>query len=644
MNFFAVGSNKKDSIKGTISPSEGDKALCDPGVNECSSFLLECFNNNIPSDGLFSRFDDQKKAVNFLNGLNSTQFSPGVVRRFVEATGCTAGTEVNVLHPPDASNKRFVEVWKIPYPSIPLTPTVQLANTPVLVASDKFALKPLIHPEEVQSLPIPPGTSGFLGSPWEGIQLYSNGEKVILYSTNAVIILEWNGAGYDQVLLHQTGTVDRASIYNNSAIVTYDDGGVKKIAFYEKTSSWGLSNILNWSYPGRAVSLNGSYILVGGSQQAGVTLNKSDLSVYYTATNSNYLAAIPADNTKYQADSGLVLGPTSEYVTVGGNTYARVGYTSYRTSSESFSQYFDAYIPPGQNNVTFRGTFFLRHPYTNSSNEGFVMKTSHGEIFPYSYLQGQYSVTLNLSVPGEIGGYLIDRYMVGFYLPSSGGNRVLLAYGTTELIDLYEYIPETHKIYNGAFYPVKYPYYLTNNQDGTLRLLRIGTTHYNEVGEGLLTLKFECSEFISSTTGFTSGYDGIETCKFLISDDNIVFWKWASPNWVVESNPSLGNNTATFTAGCEAGFAPLNSKVVYIKVFLSSASKDNTPSLVRSNISLTVNYLSRSGKAVLCDDSIVSINFESPTSTKITSHDPGVYAMAGVVTVFAPPIDTNLDV
>jgi hypothetical protein len=234
--------------------------------------------------------------------------------------------------------------------------------------------------------------------------------------------------------------------------------------------------------------------------------------------------------------------------------------------------------------------------------------------------------------------------MVGFFLPSTNDYRVLWAYGNEELIDLYSYNSVVHKKFGGVFYPVKYPYYLTNNLDGTLKLLRIVPTHYNEIGDGVLTLKFECPELISSTESFVSGYNGLETCKFLISDDDVVFWKWVAPNWVVESNPSLGNDISTFTAGCEAGFAPLNSKVVYMKVFLSSASKDTTPSLVRSDISLTVNYLSRSGKAVLCDDSRVSINFESPTSTKITSHDPGVYAMAGVVTVFAPPIDTNLDV
>jgi hypothetical protein len=175
-------------------------------------------------------------------------------------------------------------------------------------------------------------------------------------------------------------------------------------------------------------------------------------------------------------------------------------------------------------------------------------------------------------------------------------------------------------------------------------LLNIGTTHYDEIGDGILTLKFVCPEFISSTESFISGYNGLETCRFLISDDNIVFWKWDAPNWVVESDPQLGNDLSTFTVGCESGFVPLSSKELYIKVFLSSASKDDTPSLVRSSISLKVNYLDRSGKAILCDDSRVSINFESPSSTKITSHDPGMYALAGVVTVFAPPIDTHLDV
>jgi hypothetical protein len=303
-----------------------------------------------------------------------------------------------------------------------------------------------------------------------------------------------------------------------------------------------------------------------------------------------------------------------------------------------------AYLPDGQSDVSFTGGIFLRHPYTTSPSAGFVMKTSHGELFPYEFLRGSYSASFNIGLPNDYSGYILDNILVGFNVPSFGGYRVLLSKGVTELIDLYPYDFGTHKVFNGAFYPVKYPYYLTNNQDGTLKLLKVGVTNYNEIGNGVFTLKFVCPEFISSTESFISGYNGLETCKFMISDDDVVFWKWVAPNWVVESNPSLGNDISTFTAGCEAGFAPLNSKVVYIKVFLSSASKDNTPSLVRSNISLTVNYLSRSGKAVLCDDSRVSINFESPTSTKITSHDPGVYAMAGVVTVFAPPIDTNLDV
>jgi hypothetical protein len=643
MNFFAVGSNKKDSIKGTISPSEGDKALCDPGVNECSSFLLECFNNNIPSDGLFSRFDDQKKAVNFLNGLNSTQFSPGVVRRFVEATGCTVGTELHVSHPPDISNKRFVEAWKIPYPSVELTPTVQSVNTPVLVASDKFALKPLIYPEEVQSLTIPPGTGDFLLSPWLGIQMYNNGEKVVLYSNVAVIVLEWDGVGYSQVLLHQTGTVYKASVYNNSAIVTYNDG-TNKIAFYEKAGTWALSSTLSWSYSQSDVALNGSYILVGGTQQAGITLNKSDLSVYHAASNTNYIATIPTQAYKYPADPSVVVGYDTEYITAGGYTTQKLVYTQYYTSSESMQIFYDAYRPEGQTNVRFYSPIFLRHPYMNDPYSGFVMKTSHGELFTYDYLHNWYSAPLDIGLPDSYSGYLFDQYMVGFFLPSTNDYRVLWAYGNEELIDLYSYNSVVHKKFGGVFYPVKYPYYLTNNLDGTLKLLRIVPTHYNEIGDGVLTLKFECPELISSTESFVSGYNGLETCKFLISDDDVVFWKWVAPNWVVESNPSLGNDISTFTAGCEAGFAPLNSKVVYMKVFLSSASKDTTPSLVRSDISLTVNYLSRSGKAVLCDDSRVSINFESPTSTKITSHDPGVYAMAGVVTVFAPPIDTNLDV
>lgn len=643
MDFFAVGSNKKDSIKGTISPSEGDKALCDPGVNECSSFLLECFNNNIPSDGLFSRFDDQKKAVNFLNGLNSTQFSPGVVRRFVEATGCTVGTELHVSHPPDISNKRFVEAWKVPYPSVELTPTVQSVNTPVLVASDKFALKPLIYPEEVQSLTIPPGTGDFLLSPWLGIQMYNNGEKVVLYSNVAVIVLEWDGVGYSQVLLHQTGTVYKASVYNNSAIVTYNDGS-NKIAFYEKASTWALSSTLSWSYSQSDVALNGPYILVGGTQQAGITLNKSNLSVYHTASNTNYIATIPTQAYKYPADPSVVVGYDTEYITAGSYTTQKIVYTQYYTSSESMQIFYDAYLPEGQTNVRFYTPIFLRHPYTNDPYSGFVMRTSQGELFTYNYLHNWYSAPLGIRLPNNYSGYLLDQYMVGFFLPSTNDYRVLWAYGNEELIDLYSYNSVVHKKFGGVFYPVKYPYYLTNNLDGTLKLLRIVPTHYNEIGDGILTLKFECPELISSTESFVSGYDGLETCKFMISDDDVVFWKWVAPNWVVESNPSLGNDISTFTAGCEAGFAPLNSKVVYIKVFLSSASKDNTPSLVRSNISLTVNYLSRSGKAVLCDDSRVSINFESPTSTKITSHDPGVYAMAGVVTVFAPPIDTNLDV
>lgn len=643
MDFFAVGSNRKDSIKEVISPSNGDKVLCDPGVNECSSFLLECFNNNLPSNGFFSRFDDQKKAVNFSNGLNSIQFSPGVVRRFIETMDCTAGTEITVTHPPDLSGKRFVEVWKILYPSVQLNPITQSIDSAILETSDKISLKPYIYPEEVQSLTIPPGTGDFLTTPWLGIQMYFDGEKVILYSSVAVLVLEWNGTGYDQTLLHQTGTVYKASVYANSAIVTYNDG-TTKIAFYEKSGTWSLSNTLTWNYGTRDIALNDTYILVGGSQQAGVTLNKSDLSIYHTASNSNYLGVIPTRNFRYHSDPEVVLGYSMAYITVGGYTTQKLVYTQYYTSSESMSIFYDAYLPDGETNNRFFGSIFLKHPYSNDPYDGFVLKTQWGELFPNEFLYGGYSAPFNIGLPLNYSGYLFDEYMVGFYLPSTSKYRVLWAYGTHELIDLYEYNSAEHKIFDGVFFPVKYPYYLTNNLDGTFRLLRIGTTHFNEIGDGTIVLKFEHLNTISSTTNFSHGYNGLETCRFLISDDNTVFWKWVNPNWVVESSPSSGNSASEFVEGCSVGFAPLDSKTVFIKIYLSSGSVDNAPSLLKTDLKLDVSYKSMSDKALLCDDSRVSVNFINSSTTKITSLDPGIYAISGVVTIFAPAIDTNLDV
>lgn len=643
MDFHIVGSNRATSIKEAVAPVAGDKVLCDPGVNECSSFLLDCISNSLTPNGLFGRLDDIQKSVIFQDGLNSTQFSPGVVRRYAEVLESTSATEITVTHPPDQDNKRFVEVWKIQYPDQQLTPVVQSATPPVLVASDKYSLKPLIYPEVVQTLPIPVGTGNFLNSPWDGIQMYSEGAKVVIYSTLAVIILEWNGAGYDQTLIHQTGTVDKASVNNNSAIVTYNDGVTNKIAFYEKTTSWALSNTLNWSYPGRVVSLNGDYILVGGAKHAGITLNKSDLSVHYTASGTNYLAVIPTRDERYNADTYVTIGYTHAFTSGGGPSTQKLIHTEYYTSSDSFSV-FSAYLPVGQVNVRFLGGIFLRHPYTADPYDGFVMKTSHSELFPYEHLYGDYSATLDINLPLNYSGYLIDKFLVGFYLPSGFGYKVLWAYGAQELIELYDYNSAIHKIYDGVFYPVKYPYYLTNTGDGNLKLLRIGTTHYNEIGNGVLTLKFEYADFINSTTGFSSGFNGIEICKFLISEDNLVYYKWSGSSWVQESDPSLGNIESEFTVGCAAGFYPSGSKVVYVKAFLSSNSTDNAPSLVKSSIQLSINYLSMSGKATLCDDSKAQITFEDANNTKISPLDEGKYAIAAVVTIYAPQIDTHLDI
>ena len=647
MNLLLCGSNIKQSIETETTFSEGDKMLCEPGDGFCTSRLLEHVTSSAGVMGFFKDTYDLTNTPAFGTGEYAARVHPGMSYVLAEAEHVKTGEGLELDHTSDPEGKRYTEVWVSYYPIVQAFPEVMSSDANSLVTSTRVAIKPKIYPELIQSITLPGGSGDVLLSPYERIKMSDGGSKVVVYTTTLVLLYEWNGTGYDQTLIHSSkGTVHYASVEGTELIVTYLDG-TEKIDFYTKTTSWGLTRTEAWPYASYDVLLYGSYIYVGGAVNAGIVLLKSDLSIFYEADNPNYEDVLPADYLKYAADNSRVVGIEEFAISYLGSPFrSTLGYTEFDLNSAyikeyggAFSEGYDPYLPEGEVHVQFTGVIMLRHPYGTGADEGFLIKTSHDELYPYDYLDGEYCASWNLSGFTQGGSYVFDEFLVNF------SNSVFLAESPNELIELYSYSFLEHKKFINAFHPVKYPYYFVYEDDGIMKLIEPIKTHYNEVPDAVVTLKYTSASEVSGVSGFSTPEQAANTTSlWLISDDNSIFYKWDGASWVVESSITSGNPLQDFKAGCTSGFTPTaGTTEIYVKLLMRSAERDNTPEFPFLETVMTLSTFGSSDDAFLCDDSKVEIEHVSDTKTRVTSKLQEEVILSAQVCVIAPPYNESFD-
>jgi len=648
MNLLLSGNNTKGALESEVSFEEGSKILCEPGDGFCSARLLEQVISSARVDGFFADTFDTKNSPAFGAGEFALRVHPGMTYALAEAENVALGDHFDIPHISDPEGKRYTEVWVSYYPSIQAYPEVLASDSNTLVTSERVTIKPKIYPELIQSLPNPVGIGALLNFAYEGIKMVGGGSTVILYNTLAVVVYEWNGSGYTHTLIHgNKGFVVHASVEGIEVIVTYNEGGDDKIDFYSKSPSWSLYRTELWSYISRDVLLYGAYILVGGAVEDGLALLKSDLSVFYEADNPSYSETIPTLYSKYPAETRRVVGIDHVAISVlGGPFRQRLAYTEFDHNSAELKLYggssaegYEPYLPEGEHHTFFTGYIILRHPYGIGADEGFLILTSHDEIFPYDYLDGEYSASQALTSYSSTNSYVMDEFLVNF------NSQVFYASGPEELIPLYTFNFSVHKVFSGVFFPVKYPYYFLSEGDDIVKLVEVVKTHYDEVPDAEFTLKYTSEADIDEVTGFSVPAQASGAASlWLISKDNLSFYTWSGASWDPENDVANGCVLQSFIDGCNSGF-PLGAGLteVYVKVLMSSSERDSTPEFPYLETVMSMSTFGSPDVAFLCDDSHVSIEHLGDGVTRVTSKMSEEVVLSAQVCILAPPYNEDFD-
>lgn len=649
MSIQVCGDNRKENIASDTFFVDGDIILSEPGEGLCASRVLRCSEDVLKIPGFFQEAFELDNSPSYGGNQRGLKILPGAYYSIVDKEEFGLGDSFILEHPKDPLGKRYVEAWVTYYPSAAFSLFLHSKDENVLGTSESVSIKPLIYPELTQTISSSPGLGPFLTqTQYHGIQLWGSGEKVVVYNSSAAIIYEWNGSGYSEGLVHSLGLVYSASVDGDSAIVLYQDSGDWKLALYEKDGTWNLDRVEDWALGQREVMLTSDYIISGGSQTPGVVFNKSDLSVSFEAVNPDYLEVVPADDRRYHSTNGRVYGCETAYVSVLGSPLRQTCmYTEMKISTSWVLEFGgwtgDGYKPYTSNedgHVGFTGSLMMRHPLGSAADEGFILKTNQGELYPYNYLYKSYNAELDLSLPSISEGYIVDEFLVNF------SSQVYYAAGSFEAVVLYEYSFSSHKKYSGCFFPVKYPYFLVNGSPDTLHLLEAVKTHYDEVPPATATLSCETPSAITTTDDFEIPEPPVNTMlTLLLSSDNSTFYKWNGVDaWVTESDISLGNSRADFISGCQAGFIfPADSYSAYVKIQMSSTARDETPEIGLSETSLHLTTISVANNSYLCDDSKVLIEHLSETETKITSLINQNVIMSAQLCIIAPPYNVDYE-
>ena len=647
MSFSVTGHVDKASIEAEVSFVSGDLILCEPGNGFCGSIILRGVTASLVADGFFEDVYNISLSPGFGVNEYALPTSIGHVATIHEEEGLSYGELITITHPSDPLGIRFVEAWVTYYPSSGYVMSYESYDSNSLATSAYVALKPLIYPELLQTLSIPGAGAMLTSSLYKGIQGSFGGEYIVIYSSSRAAGYRWNGTTYEELFIHQTGSIYCASISDSSAVIIYLENSVNKIAVYEDLGTWTLDRIEPWNYSLEEVMLSGDYIITGGSYSAGTVLHLATLSVYYIADDAEYLDIVPSNYKRYRMYTGRVHGYSTTYESVlGGPLKQIVGYTEMTTSSSDFKKFGSIYAegpspyrPPGEDNVGLIGSMLMSHPIGYGPDDGIAIKTTNDQVFPFSYLNTEYNASLDLTFPTASTGYIFDEFLVNF------SGQVLMAVSYTEAIPLYAYDFSTHKVFGGIFHPVKYPYYATSSASDTVDIIEVIKTHYDEVAPAVVTLRCNTVSAISATNDFEIAVQPAGTVvKFLLSSDNVTFYKWDTSAWVAESDISNGNSAEDFTTGCQSGFTfPADSFSAFIKIQLSSSVRDLTPVVSLETTKLYLTTISSENNAYLCDDSKVRIEHTSDTETSITSLIPQDVILAAQVTIIAPAYSSDYE-
>jgi hypothetical protein len=659
----------KAGVQSAVTFQDGDIIFCDAGDSISTGLILECFN---PQD-----YPDYSSIWNAVYKLDKIADFGGNDFGFYRRSGLKTylytdnyfsyNEEVIINHVPDPDGKRYCEAWISYYPTTDYTPTFVSGNN-VLATSDGIGITPIVKPILIQSIALPAATSAyytfFMSSiTYETFRMDNYGIDVpttfCMWAGPHFVLYEYNdGTGDFELALHVDcgSNVSGGAVKNNAnvGLISYGSQAIKKLI--KSGGVWSVDS----DHPSAGVA-NGQPFFTYGTGFFRM-YNKSMVPKRYEwdtwdvdydwsidADWLQYAPAIKWQYPEYNWESISDLSFDHVLLSVGGGPYFRAilsggpnGYLDYKSPGAD-----GMYVSDLEYGVLIDGNSLMSLPRIGRA-DGFVVRTHEGQLWGYYYLDGiNWEYGRSFSTPNPNSGYIWSKYLVGFtnteYQTPAG---VFYCHGNQEVYRLYDFVAATHKPYASLpYYPLEDDMYLVNNQDGTIKLLQMNVGFYDEVSGAVGVLVFNTTSPITTTTNFDLPAAAAGTSyKFLISHDNITWYKYNYISWVSESDIANGNTYTEFDAGCTAGYTPPgDTYTIYIKVGFTSTDPDTDCYFDYADCKMSITVASTSDKTYLTDDSEIEFTHVSDTETKIKSKLGQDVILSAQICIMAPPYNVDYE-
>lgn len=667
MSFQLYGDNRKENIEADVPYEEGDFLIADPGKDECSSrmFFLRETNNPIESGGGLEKPYQLDKVPSFGNNKYAFPFISCMNYYVEEVAEIAYQDELLITHKPDPSKQRYVECWVIYYPATSFSPILDEANSTHLAAGSNFFMKnPRYYPDLIQSISIPGNDTNWLPQydtiTDTHIRLDNNATIMVLWGDLRAAIYEWNSGTTEYDLAYDFNVATCTQIHSvglsdDWVVVAYDDSGETEIqwAYIEKSGTWSITGTYDkptdaqYSSPihlyedtNDVLILNGcNYNLARAFDKDTRTLQykASDLSPLWIGTSYHFwpYAAYANEVKTWGRDQWSYGGPLHWYPSYSRfrGSYAAVsydsGYGEYLRDNDGNSQ-------PADNFLMYHYDGDIRHMMINISVDPYQL------IMYPQYIDAYNNENLLGFVYASYLSICVDNVFINFkHLPDNTA-KVYWAPNNTEVVALEDFT-SINKPYNGCFYPVKYPYFISNHGDNTLKVTEINRHQTETIGDGIL----EISTYneISTTADFDFPTEPTNTTTlFRLSWDKVTWYKWNGSTWVTEASAANGCTLAQMTAGCQAGLIPpANTYNAYIGIYVTCSADDADYKINYSEVKLWLTTVSSANDRYMTDDSMVEIEFVSDTQTKITSKIQQNIVLSAQVCLIAPPYDEQYE-
>jgi hypothetical protein len=663
MSFTFCIDNRKTQIQSLVTFEDGDLLYCNPGVDFCSGRLFDLIElpSALDTNAFFKNIYNVDKIPSFGSNQYGLIRLAGFKYYLYETQQLKYNDSFIIEHAADYDGKRYCETWITYYPTAAYSPSF-ISGDDLLVHSDGCQIKPVVKGDLIQSITLPAAASAYhdmFASDYNcgDMKLHQvDGKGFILWKFNFVIIYEWNGTSYDEVGFFELGSVVQGAVIRYNTTTAKYEGLISSsddliyITRADADSNWEIETTYSsWGgvngIPHFKTAYGDQFWMFSQYRVPSRYTFSTRALEYYYGINGDWVVW-PADTYVYgdNYSSGYGIGE-GWWSVLGGSPYHAI-HTARMDSTEPGTWRTGSVYTDEDGNLWLAAD--RSWVYWVGGSLGTTVQTSEKQLLNYEMLNGYtWEGGRNLIQPYKYNGYIWDKYLVGFSsINPSQSAGVWYCHKTTEIIRLYDATTE-HVPYNKVYSPVwPAPNYIVNGLDGTLKVLEMKASYFDEVSPVVGLFLCTTQTAITVTTNFEIPVPPANTdYKFLLSPDNITWYKWSGATWVTESDVINNGNTRTeFITGCVANFSfPADCYTAYIKIAMFSTDADTTPYFNWDECKLYLTTISTANSCFLADDSKLLIEHISPTETKFTSLMGPNVIIAAQVNILAPPYNVDYE-